>query len=195
MWLEFAEDGSVLRANGRIVNGSWALSGDELTLTGPASLSQRVKVKLDGDQMTRKAEAAVFKVMYNDSNEDKGRPDAAQAVTRPVTREATSPPPPAITMLDEHSLSRMTAAQPGQAPIVGAWSYKNRNGRTTLERYSPRRFVVLDPIVAQKGTFAIENNKLSVTADGSTMLVPIACGRNTFELEVGGRKMRFLKFE
>jgi len=195
MWLEFAEDGSVLRANGRIVSGTWTLEGDTLTLMGPQGLRQRATIKLDGDQMKRKAESAVLEVAVQESSLPKNKIPRIDEVTRPDTSDARELPPQAIPWLEEHSLSRLTAAQDGQPAIVGSWSYKNRAGRTTLERYSQRRYVVLDPLVAQRGTFAVEAGKLSVTADGQTMNVPITCGRNSFELEVGGRKMRFVKFE
>ncbi len=55
--------------------------------------------------------------------------------------------------------------------------------------------MILDPLVAQRGNFAVESGKLSVTADGNTMLVPISCTPNSFDLEVSGRKMRFMKFQ
>ena len=195
MWLEFAQDGSVLRANGRIVNGTWTLEGDTLTLIGPQSLRQRATVKLDGTEMKRKAEAAILEVAVQESSLPKNKIPRIEEVSRPDTSEARELPPQAIQWLDEHSLTRLTAPVEGQAAIIGAWSYKNRTGRTTLERYSARRYVVLDPLVAQRGTFAVEGGKLSVTADGQTMNVPITCGRNSFELEVGGRKLRFMKFE
>lgn len=194
MWLEFAEDGSVLRANGRIVNGTWILEGDTLTLIGPQSLRQKATVKLAGTEMKRKAEAAVLEVAVEESRLSAKVP-RIEEVSRPDTSEARAMPPQAIPWLEEHTLTRMTAPIEGQSPIVGAWSYKNRTGRTTIERYAGRRYVVLDPLVAQKGTFAVESGKLSVTADGQTMNVPISCARNMFELEVGGRKMRFIKFE
>lgn len=195
MWLEFAEDGSVLRANGRIVNGTWTLEGDTLTLIGPQSLRQKATVKLAGAEMMRKAEVAILEVAVRESTLPKNKIPRIGEVTSPDTDEAMQLPPQAITWLDEHALTRQTAPVEGQPAIVGAWSYKNRTGRTTLERYTARRYVVLDPLVAQRGTFAVEGGKLSVTADGQTMNVPITCGRGMFELEVGGRKLRFLKFE
>ena len=195
MWLEFAEDGSVLRANGRIVNGTWTLDGDTLTLIGPQSLRQKATVKVEGDQMKRKAETAVLEVAVQESKLPENKIPRINEVSRPDTSDARELPPQAITWLDEHSLTRQTAPIEGQPALVGAWSYKNRTGRTTLERYTARRYVVLDPLVAQRGSFAVEGGKLSVTADGQTMSVPITCGRNSFELEVGGRKLRFVKFE
>src|SRR5687767_15782166 len=67
MWLEFAPDGSVVRAQGRIVDGGYSIKGDTLMLNGhvgvpakgsivPGKLSQKVSVKVAGAEMTRRAE-------------------------------------------------------------------------------------------------------------------------------------------
>lgn len=197
MWLEFAEDGTVVRANGRIVDGEYTLKGDKLTLVSQPVLAdqdsrlllnQSVTFKVQGDQITRKAEAASLEV-----------PRQEVRTRRGTRSEAVAPkvlPVPAITLLDEHSLSRVVAAEAGQPPLVGVWGYKNKNGRTVLERYSPNRhFAVLEPLAAQRGTFTVTGGNLSVTADGATMAVPIACTPAAFELMVNGNKMKFVKFQ
>lgn len=197
MWLEFAEDGSVVRANGRIVDGEYTVKDDKLTLVSQPRLAdqdsrlllnQTVTLKVKGDQITRKAEAATLEV-----------PRREVRTSRGTRSESVAPkvlPLPAITLLDEHSLSRVVAAEPGQPPLVGVWGYKNKTGRTVLERYSPNRhFAVLEPLAAQRGTFTVADSNLSVTADGATMAVPIACTPTSFELLVNGTKMKFVKFQ
>lgn len=196
MWLEFADDGSVVRANGRIVDGEYALKGDALTLVSQPSLAgegsrmvlnQRVTLKVQGDQITRKAEAATLEV-----------PRQEVRTLRGTSTVAVAPkvlPVPAITLLDEHSLSRVVAAEAGQPPLVGVWGYKNKNGRTVLERYSSKgHFAVLEPLAAQRGTFTVADDNLSVTADGATMAVPIVCTPASFELVVNGNKLKFVRF-
>lgn len=190
MWLEFAPDGSVVRANGRIVDGEWALKGDVLTLTSRPSVSQRVTLKMEGDRITRKADAAIMEVAREER-----RPRGASSSSQPDPSSMPAPPV-AIASLDEHSLTRVTPAEAGQPAIVGIWGYKNTAGRAVLERYSAkRRFAVLEPIAAQRGTFTVAGTKLSVTADGATTEVPIVCGRDAFELEANGARMKFVKFQ
>ena len=41
MWLEFAPDGSVVRAQGRIVNGEYAIKGDALVLSSQRARAGR----------------------------------------------------------------------------------------------------------------------------------------------------------
>jgi hypothetical protein len=197
MWLEFAPDGSVVRASGKIIDGGWELKGSDLTLStqtqaGPegdrASLTQRVKVKVEGDQMTRRAEAAILEVAARETRTSRG--------TRSTNVAPEVLPAPPIAILDEQTLSRVVAAEASQPAIIGVWGHKNKAGRPVLERYSAaRRFAVLEPVAAQRGTFSVAGNKLAVTADGATTEVPILCGRESFELEVGGGKMRFVKFQ
>ena len=197
MWLEFAADGSAVRANGRIVDGQWQLKGETLTLTSTSrgrtgirgELTQKANVKIAGDQITRTAEGAVMEVAREETTQGRRRvssePDAS-------TMPSAEPP---ITMLEPHTLQRIVQATPGQPPLVGGWGYKNKAGRTVLERYTPKRFAVLEPMAGQRGTFKVEDNKLAVTADGSTTAVPITCTADFFELDVNGAKMRFVKFQ
>lgn len=205
MWLEFAPDGSVVRANGRIVDGEWNLKGDVLTLTGRLTpsqrkamhlesldpvVSQRVTMKVGGDQITRKADAAIMEVAREERRRGQQSASAAPSAADMPT------PPVAIAWLDEHTLTRVTPAEAGQPAIVGVWGYKNKSGRAVLERYSAkRRFAVLEPMAAQRGTFTVAGTKLSVTADGATTEVPIVCGRDAFELEANGARMKFVKFQ
>lgn len=193
MWLEFAPDGSVVRANGRIVDGDWNLKGDVLTLTSRPSVSQRVTIKVEGDQATRKADAAVMEVARDDSGGGGRRRGSSNNNDAAAAIQA---PPVAITWLDEHALTRVTPVEANQPAIVGIWGYKNKAGRTVLERYSAKRkFAVLEPLAAQRGTFTVTGSKLAVTADGATTEVPIVCGRDSFELEVNGGRMKFAKFQ
>lgn len=200
MWLEFAPDGSVVRANGRIVDGDWQIKGDTLILTSQAAvaaegegverykLTQHVALKVSGDAVVRTAEAAVIDVPRREVRTSRG------TRTREVAPEVL--PQPAITSLDEQPLTRVTPVEQGQPAIVGIWGYRNKAGRKVLERYSPNRhFVVLEPLAAQRGTFTVAANKLAVTADGATTEVPIICGKTSFELDVNGAKMKFAKFE
>jgi hypothetical protein len=173
MWLEFDDSGAVMRASGRIVDGEYALTDEVMTLTVRPALTQRVLLKVEGDHITRTAEAAAST-------------GAAPKV----------PPVPAITVLEEQTLSRMVARQPGQPPLVGVWGYKTSAGRTVLERYSPNgRFVVFEPTRIQRGTYVVADGQLSVTADGATSAVPIACAGDAFDLEVSGGQMKFVKFQ
>ena len=199
MWLEFAEDGSVVRANGRIVDGDYQLKGDTLTLTSMTGrgktgirgeITQKVAVKIAGDEYSRTAEPAVMEIAKEERTSGRRRTSSNPDESELPKAE------PAISMLEKHSLQRVLQAAPGQQPIVGVWGYKNKAGRTVLERYSAnRRFAVLEPLAGQRGTFKVEANKLAVTADGSTMAVPIACMPDAFELDVNGTKMRFVKFQ
>lgn len=196
MWLEFAEDGSVVRANGRIVDGEWQLKGETLTLKSSVregalrgELSQPVAIKISGDQITRKAEAAVMEVASEETSSGRRRVQSNPDTSR------MNPQPP-IAWLDEHTIQRVTPAQANQPALVGIWGYKNKAGRPVLERYTPsRHFAVLEPLAAQRGTFKVAGNKLAVTADGATTEVPIVCGRDAFELDVNGSKLRFQKFQ
>ncbi len=195
MWLEFGGDDSVVRANGKIIDGAWSMKGDQLTLQArPSSasedavaLSQRVTVKVAGDVITRKAEPAILEVARQETRTRRGT--SSTGVAPKVL------PAPPIGMLDEHTVSRVVAHEAGQPPLVGVWGYKSKTGRTVLERYSPNRFAVLEPIAAQRGTYKVADNKLSVTADAATTDVPISCSKDSFELSVGGGKMKFVKFQ
>lgn len=190
MWLEFAEDGSVVRANGRIVDGKWEIKDSALILESRGPMIQRVAFKIEGDVMTRTAEAAVWEVPKELVNTRRGTREANPDVSR------MQQPVPAITNLEQHSLSRVTPAQQNQPAIVGIWGYKNKAGRPVLERFTPsRRFASLEPVVAQRGAYKVASNKLAVTADDATTEVPIVCGRNSFELDVNGMKLKFEKFQ
>ena len=200
MWLEFAPDGSVVRAQGKIVDGAWELKGDTLTLTSQAvmvsegegveryNLSQKVALKVTGDAVTRKAEAAVVEVPKQEVRTRRG---TSERSVRPDVL-----PQPAISSLDEQSLTRVLPAETNQPAIVGVWGYKDKGGRTVLERYTAsRKFAVLQPLGAQRGTFKLDGTTLSVTADGTTTNVPITCMRDTFELNVSGGKLKFVRFQ
>ena len=200
MWLEFAPDGAVVRAQGKIVDGAWELKGDTLTLTSQAvmvaegegveryNLTQKVAVKVTGESVSRKAEAAVVEVPKQEVRTRRG---TSERSVRPDVL-----PQPAITSLEEQPLTRVTPVEPNQPAIVVIWGYKVKGGRPVLERYSAsRKFAVLQPLGAQRGTFKVEGSTLSVTADGKTTDVPITCGRDTFELDVNGAKMKFVKFQ
>jgi hypothetical protein len=198
MWLEFAPDGSVVRANGRIVDGEYQLRGDTLTLTSMTGrgktgirgeITQKVSVKIAGDELKRTAEPAIMEIAKEERTSGRRR-----VSTNPDPSELPKPEP-AISMLEPHSLQRVVAAEPGKPAIVGVWGYKNKAGRTVLERYTEKRFAVLEPLAGQRGTFKVEANNLAVTADGSTMTVPITCTPGMFELEVSGAKMKFVKFQ
>src|SRR5687767_14667692 len=179
MWLEFAPDGSVVRANGRIVNGDWQVKGDVLMLESRGPMKQNVALKIEGDTLTRTAEAASWEVSRELTNTRRGTRETNPDVSK------LQQPPVAISTLEPHSLTRVTPVEPNQPAIVGIWGYKNKSGRPVLERYTAKRhFAVLEPIAAQRGTYKVEGNKLAVTADGATTEVPIVCGRNAFELEV-----------
>jgi hypothetical protein len=200
MWLEFAPDGSVVRAQGKMVDGRWELKGDTLTLSSQSAIAtegegverytvtQKVAVKVTGDAATRKAEAAVVEVPKQEVRTRRGTSE--RSVRPPVL------PQPAITVLEEQPLTRVMAAEPNEPAIVGIWGYKNKTGRPVLERYTAsRKFAVLEPLGAQRGTFKVEGTTLSVTADGNTTNVPITCASDYFELDVNGTKMRFVKFQ
>jgi len=196
MWLEFGGEETVVRANGKIIDGEWTMKGDQLTLDAQPSsasenavaLSQRVRVKVAGDVITRTAEPAILEVARQETRTRRGTSSTAVA-------PKVMPAPP-IGILEEHTVSRVVAAEPGQQPLVGIWGYKNKAGRTVLERYSPnRRFAVLEPIAAQRGTYKVSGNTLSVTADAATTDVPITCSKEAFELSVGAGKMKFVKFQ
>ena len=190
MWLEFAEDGSVVRANGRIVDGEWDIKDGALILESRGPMIQKVAFRIEGDVMTRTAEAAVWEVSKEVVNTRRGSRETNPDVSR------MQQPVPAITTLEAHTLSRVTPVQPNQPAIVGIWGYKNKAGRPVLERFTPsRHFASLEPVMAQRGTYKIASNKLAVTADDATTEVPITCGRNSFELDVNGAKLRFQKFQ
>jgi len=190
MWLEFAEDGSVVRANGRIVDGKWEIKDGMLLLESRGPMTQRVVFRIDGDAMTRTAEAAIWEVSKELVNTRRGTRETNPDVSR------MQQPAPAIADLEQHSLSRVTPAASNQPAIVGIWGYKNKAGRPVLERYTAsRRFASLEPVMAQRGTYKVASNRLAVTADDATTEVPIVCGRSSFELDVNGTKLKFEKFQ
>lgn len=200
MWLEFASDGSVVRAQGRIVDGEYVLKGDALILTSrvrvptsnggnvPGDMTQRVTVKVTGAEMARKADQATVEVARDESSDRRGR-------TRTTNPDVTATPVPAITDLTETKLTKVMEGDGGDQ-LSGVWAWKNRTGRAVLERFAgKRRFAVLEPMGGQRGTFKLEDNKLSVTADGSTTAVNVTCAGPVLALETPAGPMRFVKFQ
>lgn len=194
MWLEFAPDGSVVRAQGRIVDGGYALKGDTLMFSGhvsvaagkgkivPGKLSQKMSFKVTGSEMTRRAEQASVEAMMD-------------APAPPAGADPGSPPVPPIAELTETKLTKVKDGGPGD-PLSGVWTWTSKSGRTVLERFNGRnRFAMLEPIASQKGTYTLADNKLSVTADGSTSNVNVTCTGPWLNIETPNGPMRFLKFQ
>ena len=199
MWLEFAPDGSVVRAQGRIVDGGYAIKGNTILLNGhvsvpakggilPGKLSQKVSFKLAGAEMTRLAEKANVEAMTDVPMPPAGRGGAASDDAAPM-------PVAPIAELTETKLTKVKDGTGGD-PLSGVWTWTSKSGRTVLERFNGRnRFAMLEPIGSQKGTYTLEGNKLSVTADGTTTTVNVACTGMILSIETPNGPMRFLKFQ
>ena len=194
MWLEFAPDGSVVRAQGRIVDGNYAIKGDTLMLNGhvgvaagkgkivPGKLSQKMSFKIAGGEMTRVAEKASVEAFSDD-------PALPPGVAAPP------PPVPPIAELTETKLTKVTDGNPGD-PLSGVWSWTSKSGRPVLERFNGKnRFAMLEPMGGQKGTFTLSSGKLSVTADGNTSTANVTCQGPWLNIETPNGPMRFLKFQ
>jgi hypothetical protein len=198
MWLEFESGGSVVRAQGRIVDGGYAIKGNTLLLNGhvsapakggvvPGKLSQKVSFKLAGAEMTRLAEQAKVEVM-DVPVMPAGRGGAAGDDVPPMAV-------PPIAELTETKLTKVKDGSGGDS-LSGVWTWTSKGGRTVLERFNGKnRFAMLEPIGSQKGTYTLEGNKLSVTADGTTTAVNVACTGITLSIETPNGPMRFLKFQ
>ena len=199
MWLEFAADGSVVRAQGRIVDGGYAIKGDTLLLNGhvsvpvkgsnvPGKLSQKVSFKLAGAEMTRRAEQANVEAMMDAPAPPAGRGGGAGG----------DAPPPPVAPIAELTETKLTKVKDGSAgdPLSGVWTWTSKSGRTVLERFNGKnRFAILEPMGAQKGTYTLEGNKLSVTAGGTTTTVNVTCMGMSLTIETPNGPMRFLKFQ
>ena len=195
MWLEFAPDGSVVRAQGRIVDGNYAMKGDTLMLNGhvsvaagkgkivPGKLSQKMSFKVAGGEMTRSAEQASVEAF-------------SDAPALPPGADAGAPPVPPIAELTETKLTRVKEGSGGD-PLSGIWTWTSKSGRAVLERFNGKnRFAMLEPMGGQKGTYTLADGKLSVTADGNTSTVNVTCtGPMWLNIETPNGPMRFLKFQ
>ena len=193
MWLEFAPDGSVVRAQGRIVDGGYSIKGETLTLNGhvsapakgkivPGKLTQKVSFKVAGAEMTRRAEQTNVELMTD-------------VPAPPPGAEAAPPALPPIAELGETKLTRVKDGDAGD-PLSGVWTWTSKSGRTVLERYGKNRFAMLEPIAGQKGTYTLADGKLSVTADGTTSTANVLCtGAMWLTVETPNGPMRFLKFQ
>ena len=192
MWLEFAPDGSVVRAQGRIVDGGYAIKGDTLMLNGhvgvaagkgkfvPGKLSQKVSFKVAGGEMTRVAEKASVEA-FSDAP--------------PTPPDAAPPAVPPIAELTETKLTKVKEGNPGD-PLSGVWTWTSKSGRPVLERFNGKnRFAMLEPMGGQKGTYALAEGKLSVTADGNTSTANVTCQGPWLNIETPNGPMRFLKFQ
>jgi hypothetical protein len=207
MWLEFAPDGSVVRAQGRIVNGDYALKGDSLVFSFrvrvpagnagsvPGDLSQRVSFKLAGTEMTRLAEQAKVKATIDEPGGGRGTAGGrgGTADTKPAVAALPVAVAP-IAELTETKLTRVTDGDGGDR-LSGVWTWTSKGGRTVTERFAGKRFAVLEAIGSQKGTYKLEDNKLSVTADGTTTAVNVGCAGSMLSLEAPNGPMRFVKFQ
>ena len=193
MWLEFAPDGSVVRAQGRIVDGGYAIKGDSLMLNGhvsvpakgglmPGKLSQKMSFMVAGSEMTRRADQASVEAF----SDGPAMPPGAEA----------APPVPPIAELTETKLTKVKDGNPGD-PLSGVWTWTSKSGRAVLERFSGKgRFAMLEPMGGQKGTYTLADGKLSVTADGNTSTVNVTCtGGMWLNIETPNGPMRFLKFQ
>jgi hypothetical protein len=199
MWLEFGPDGNVVRAQGRIVDGGYAIKGNTLLLIGhvsvaakgsivPGKLSQKVSFKLAGAEMTRLAEQARVEAMMDMPAPPAGRGGAAGDDAAPMAV-------PPIAELTETKLTKVKDGNSGD-PLSGVWTWTSKGGRTVLERFNGKnRFAMLEPLGSQKGTYTLEGNKLSVTADGATTTVNVACTGIMLSIETPNGPMRFLKFQ
>jgi hypothetical protein len=193
MWLEFAPDGSVVRAQGRIADGGYAIKGNTLLLNAhvsvaakgrivPGKLTQNVSFKLAGNEMTRLADKASVEAMMD-------------VPTPPAGDDAA---PMAVPPIAELTETRLTKIQDGTGgdPLSGVWAWTSKSGRTVQERFNGRnRFAMLEPMGGQKGTYTLADNKLSVTADGTTSTVNVACTGMWLSIETPNGPMRFLKFQ
>ena len=78
------------------------------------------------------------------------------------------------------------------SPACGRGRQRARN---VLERFAGKRFAILEPMGLQKGTYKLEDNKLSVTADGTTTAVNVACMGSMINFETPNGPMRFVRFQ
>ena len=194
MWLEFAPDGSVVRAQGRIADGGYAIKGNTLLLNAhvsvaadkgrivPGKLSQKVSFKITGAEMTRLAEKASVDAMMD----------------VPALPAGDDAAPMAVAPIAELTETKLTKAKDGTGgdPLSGVWTWTSKSGRAVLERFNGKnRFAMLEPTGGQKGTYTLEGNKLSVTADGTTTTVNVACTGLMLSLETPNGPVRFLKFQ
>jgi hypothetical protein len=199
MWLEFEADGTVERAQGRIVDGGYTIKGDTLVLNGhvsvpakgaivPGKLSQKVSFKVAGTEMTRLAEQASVEAMMDDA--------PLPSAGRGAPNDAAPPPVAPIADLTETRLTRVKDGSGGD-PLSGVWTFTSKSGRMVLERFSGRgRFAMLEPMGGQKGTYTLEDNNLSVTTDGSTSAVNVICTDGIWlTIDTPNGPMRFLKFQ
>ena len=195
MWLEFTPDGSVVRAQGRIVDGGYSLKGETLVLNGhvsvaadkgklvPGKLTQKVSVKLAGAEMTRVADKASVEAFSDAPALPPGADTAPMAV-------------PPIAELTETKLTRVQQGSGGD-PLSGIWTWTSKSGRPVLERFNGKnRFAMLEPMAGQKGTYTLAEGKLSVMADGATSTANTTCvGSMWLTIETPNGPMRFLKFQ
>ena len=207
MWLEFAPDGSVVRAQGRIVNGEYAIKGDALVLSSrvrvpagnvsvPGQLSQRVPFKLAGAEMTRRAEQARVEATIEEPSQG-GHVAPGGSGGRGGTKPEVASLPMAVPPIAELTETKLTKVMDGDNGdrLSGVWTWTSKSGRTVQERFAGKRFAVLEPMGSQNGSYKLEDNKLSVTADGSTTAVNVTCTGSMLSLEAPNGPMRFLKFQ
>jgi hypothetical protein len=141
-----------------------------------------VSFKVAGAEMTRSAEQTKVEAITDAPAPPPGA-DAAPMAVAPIAE------------LTETTLTKVKDGNVGD-PLSGVWTWTSKSGRTVLERFNGKnRFAMLEPMGGQKGTYTLEGNKLSVTADGTTATANVACTGLMLNIETANGPMRFLKFQ
>ena len=158
--------------------------------------------KLAGAEMTRRAEQARVEATLEESSKGSHvAPGGSGGHVAPAgaagTKAEVASLPMAVAPIADLTETKLTKVMDGDGGdrLSGVWARTSASGGTVLERFAGKRFAMLEPMGIQKGTYKLEDNKLSVTADGTTTAVNVACMGSMINFETPNGPMRFVRFQ